>query len=89
VRVSTVCVSLVMCVCWQLLTQGVHLQCSPPWVGAVVLVVLTGRLGGRRRAGAPQTQLATQYGLVVGHRHRETDVSPAEDPAGSGPVSTA
>lgn len=42
------------------LTHGVHRQRSPPRVGAVVLVVLAGRLGGRCRAGTPQTHLATR-----------------------------
>lgn len=54
-----------------MLTHRVHVQRSPPRVGAVVLVVLTGRLGGRRRSGAPQTHVTAQYGLK-----RETETQP-------------
>lgn len=36
----------IVCLCVRLLTHGVHVQRSPPRVGAVVLVVLTGRLSG-------------------------------------------
>lgn len=68
-----------MWVCQQCLTHGVHRQCSPPRVGAVVLVVLTSRLGWRRRARTPQSQLATQYRLVErqwdrqAQKHRERE----------------
>lgn len=62
----------IVCLCVRLLTHGVHVQRSPPRVGAVVLVVLTGWLSGRRRTGTPQAQLATtQYGLV--ERHQDTE----------------
>lgn len=68
-----------MWMCQQCLTHGVHRQCSPPRVGAVVLVVLTSRLGWRRRARTPQSQLATQYRLVErqwdrqAQKHRERE----------------